>query len=248
MDTKYVEKWFTDEQKAQRELQLFFLERLFKKGGGLVFKGGIALDLFYGSGRFSEDLDFDCKGLGKLTEIDEAIEALDSDGTHKVVNDWYAQRDTQRGFARYYLKVEAAGSEKLAELVIDCSMVKPDYPPSDFPLAYDNSIVNVKVMRADEIAAEKVSALLTREKARDLYDLYFLTVVKHIQINAKDVYAKCARRFSSEEPVPYSYKALEHRIGQLKGKWVELEPQVAAPKAYRFEDISNAVLDAFKGV
>lgn len=248
MADAYVEKWFSEEQKAQRELQLFFLQRLFRKGSGFVFKGGTALDIFYGSGRFSEDVDFDCMDLGKLTEIDDAVERLDSDGMHKVVNDWSAERDLHRGFVRYYLRVESAGAERLTDLMIDCSMAEPAYPPDEFPLAYGNSITNVKVMKAHEIAAEKVSALLTREKVRDLYDLYFLTVVKHVPINAKDVYAKCAKPFSTANPKPYSFKALGRRIRLLKGKWVELEPLLANYGAYPFEDVSSAVLEAFKSV
>ena len=73
MKDKYLQLWFSDEQRIQRRLQLFFLDRLFRGSGSFVFKGGTAIDLFYGSGRFSEDLDFDCKDMDVLTEINAAI-------------------------------------------------------------------------------------------------------------------------------------------------------------------------------
>lgn len=248
MKDAYLENWFSDEQTVQRELQLFFLERLFKNDGGLVFKGGTALDIFYGSGRFSEDLDFDCKDMAVLTGINDAINSLKKEDEYAVFNDWKADRELHGHFVRYVLRVSSKKISGLVSFMIDCTVDTPKYPPDNLVLNYNDSLIGVKVMRMEEILAEKVSAVLNRKKARDLYDLYHLAVVKHVSINMKDVYEKCEKRFSAEKPNAYSFKRFEASVERLGRRWRDMDVLLQNSDAYPFKKVSGSVLELFKGL
>jgi predicted nucleotidyltransferase component of viral defense system len=248
MKDAYLQRWFSDEQRAQRKLQLFFLDRLFRENGGFVFKGGTAIDLFYSSGRFSEDLDFNCKDMDALTEINGAVGSLKAQDEYAVFNDWKADREIHRNFIRYVLRVSSRESDSLIDFVVDCTIDAPKYPPDNFALNYNDSIVNVRVMKAQEILAEKVSAVLSREKARDLYDLYHLAVVKCIHINMKDVYEKCSKRFTAAAPTGYSFKLFEAAVKRLGKRWKDMDALLQSPKDYPFTYVSVGVLELFKSL
>ncbi len=248
MKDTYIEKWFSDEQRMQRELQVFFLYKLFGRNAELIFKGGTALDLFYGSGRFSEDLDFNCKNADVLVDVDEAIEALSNGEQYQIFNDWSRERELRKNFVRYNLRISSEKSRKLVNFIIDCSIGPTIYAPDNFVINYKDSLMNIKVMNAQEIVAEKVSALLTREKARDLYDLHFLVAVKHIPINMQDIYEKCGIKFSNKVPKKYSFKLFERRVKNLERRWSELEPLLNGYDDYTFAEISQDVLNLFRGL
>ncbi len=239
--------WLIDEQRALRELQLFFLCRLYKDRSDLVFKGGTSLDLFYGSNRFSEDLDFDCEDLEGLSSIDEAIEALETDAEHTVLNDWTRERSVGRGFTRYLLRVSSLGTKSLVNFMIDYSVDTPKYAPALIPLKCDKSLVSVAVMQEREILAEKVRAIMEREKARDLYDLYHLVEVRKVHADIRDIYEKC-KRGASGKPVAYSFTAFRKRVLALRSRWKDLDTLLENPKTYRFENVSECILDAFRSL
>ena len=248
MRNAYLEQWFSDEQIIQRKLQLFFLNALFGRGSSFVFKGGTALDLFYGSGRFSEDLDFDCKNMDVITLVNDTVSRLKAEDEYAVFNDWKADRELHRNFTRYVLRVSSAKLSGLVNFVIDCTMDAPKYPPDNFVLNYNDSLVNVKVMKAEEILAEKVSAVINREKARDLYDIYHLAVVKHIPINIKDVHEKCKNPFSTAAPKAYSFRVFETAVKRLKMRWGEMDVLLQNAENYHFDEVSGAVLELFKSL
>ena len=243
-----MQRWFSEEQRVQRELQLFFLQKLFSSNGGMVFKGGTALDLFYGSGRFSEDLDFDCKNLDVLVELNGVIGSLKGTDEYAVFNDWKAERELHKNFVRYFLRVSSKRVSGIVNFMVDCTIDVPKYKPDRFGLSYKDSIVSVMAMKPEEILAEKVCAVINRNKARDLYDLYYLAVVKRVQINLKDVYEKCEKRFSARKPNAYSFKAFEAAVKRLRGRWRELDALIKDPADYPFREVSESVLELFKSL
>ncbi len=113
-------------------------------------------------------------------------------------------------------------------------------------LNYNDSIIRIPVMNHKEIVAEKVSAILSREKARDLYCLYYLVFVKNVKINMKYVYMKCKKQLSDNKPEDYSFNLFEKRVKGLKNKWSELEPLLSNYKAYNYDKISGDILHIFK--
>ena len=246
---RYFERWFTVEQSALRELQLEMLLQLYGRKNQLVFKGGTALDLFHGSGRFSEDLDFDCQAMDGLLEINKAVDGIKKDGKYSIYNKWDLEREMHNRFIRYNVRISSKEWEHVANLVIDLTVDKPMYPPNRIPLKYKDSVVSVNVMQLQEILAEKVCAIMGRKKARDLYDLHFLAITKRVPINLKDIYEKCemfAATFPKAEQ--YSYKTFEARVNGLKGSWRELSPLLESTKGRSFAYISSGVLDAFRSL
>ncbi len=243
----YTKPWYTDEQKIKREIQVFLLCKLYSNDAGLVFKGGTAIDLFYGSNRFSEDLDFCGKDMEGLTDIDEAIERLDTDTEYEIRNDWHAEREMHARFVRYLLKVYNKRLDKLVEMIIDYSADVPKYHSDKQLLKCGKALASVDVMQPKEILAEKVSAIMTRQKARDLYDLYYLAVVRGFPVELKDIYEKCSKGFSAG-PVKYSFRAFGERVLKLKSRWGELDPLLENSRVYKFDLVSKEVLDKLKSI
>ena len=239
--------WLSKEQHALRDLQLFFLCKIYSNKSRLVFKGGTALDIFYGSGRFSEDLDFDCSDLDGLAEIDEAINAIGKDSGHAVFNDWATEREMHKSFTRYVLRVSSSGFDNLTDFIVDYTVDAPMYKPSMLLLKCGKTLTSVGVMQEREILAEKVAAIMGREKARDLYDLHFLAVVRGVQINMRDVYDKCMKEFAGKK-TGYSFPSFRKRVMALKPRWNDLKPFLANNNAYKFEDVAGGVLDIFRSL
>ena len=237
----------SSEQRALRKLHLFFLCKIYRKANSLIFKGGTALDIFYGSGRFSEDLNFDCGDLNGLSEIDDAIEAFGNDGEYSVLNDWGGEREMHKSFTRHVLRISNKDSGKLLDLAIDYTVDAPKYEPDKLPLKCGKSLASASVMQEKEILAEKAAAIMGREKARDLYDLYFLAVVKGVHVNITDVYEKCAKEFAGKK-TEYSFPLFRERVMALKPRWKELKPLLGNAEPYRFDDVAASVLDIFRSI
>lgn len=168
-------KYQTNDQNIVNEyFQHLFLSNFYqnKNAKNIFFKGGTALRLVYNSPRYSEDLDF---SSGKLrgSQIEKIlletfvviekegieiklIEAKETTGGYlgiiKLKDDKYSSR----------LKLEISFRDKKA-------VGEAIYIQSEFMPQYIIFALNRKV-----IVSEKIQALLTRQKPRDFYDLYFI--------------------------------------------------------------------------
>lgn len=165
------------EKDYMQYLALQFIGRT--TGSDLVFKGGTCLQKVFGLDRFSEDLDFSLNrgvregpGLDGLTGHFEAL-------GYPAVKRPAAGRG---GKGSFRILVEGplfdGGPLSRCSMTVNISTrgdlardpaVKRLVPPYD-----EISPMAVHHMEAGEMLAEKVRALVTRDKARDLYDLHFL--------------------------------------------------------------------------
>lgn len=156
-------------------LQLLFLSEFYKvRTSRLVFfKGGTALHLILGADRFSEDLDF-------TIELEEdffsnfIMEFFKK--FSKIGNFQFKERKTLTGKRflivakedilpyKTFINLDFSFREKV--LVPEKSIVKTDYPIIFSSFVYHPS--------KEEIFAEKIRAIFTRTKGRDLYDIWFL--------------------------------------------------------------------------
>lgn len=162
--------------------QHLFLTELYQLPGSenLLFKGGTALRVIYGSPRFSEDLDFSLFGVpilhtNKFVEdlFVTVLAKMEANGIHLTMS--HKSTPTSGGYFG------------LATLHID------GYPPLDIEInisfrngrgvqAEVDSVSNNFVptytlyhLPQAELVEEKVfGALLERKKPRDYYDLYFM--------------------------------------------------------------------------
>lgn len=152
----------------------------------LVFKGGTYLWFFHGLPRFSEDLDFTSlssinsgisekvsKGLSLLGVANEArVESNDkSSFSFKIMahGPLYSSQNS-----RCVVYVEISRREKALGETLP---VKLDLPEYQLPVRI------LMGMSLEEVAAEKVRAIMSRNKARDAYDLYYLIKEKGVKLN-----------------------------------------------------------------
>ena len=168
----------------KEQVELVSLDFLFNSryADRLSFIGGTNLRLVEGIDRFSEDLDFDCKGLDKnqfIEMTDELVRHLNSLGFPAVP----AEQESDRlsafrrsirfpGFAyeqglspykgkRFLLKIEAQDQEYL-------------YPRISRTIEKQGTAISVKTPPLTTLIAMKTAATLNRAKGRDFYDLDFL--------------------------------------------------------------------------
>lgn len=170
------EKYQTTEQNIVREFcQHLFLSHLYLEKGAqqLLFKGGTALRLIWGSPRFSEDLDFSSFKItaseieslveGALLPIERSgmtasiIEAKKTSGGYLAILEFKWSRFS----SQIQLEISFRGGAHLKGTVVGIA--------SDFIPNY--TLVH---LRERDLVEEKIKALLTRGKPRDFYDLYFI--------------------------------------------------------------------------
>lgn len=155
-------------------LQHLFLTYFYQKeiSQNFLFKGGTALKLVFGSPRFSEDLDFSgLKNSGNYEKILE--EVLLNFSFENIEVDLIESKPTSGGHLAI-LEFNLLG-EKL-ELRNEIS-----FRPQRF-LARETTIIASEITPAYKIflldrrmmVKEKIEALLTRQKPRDFFDLYFI--------------------------------------------------------------------------
>jgi predicted nucleotidyltransferase component of viral defense system len=147
-----------------------------KASGMLVFKGGTALQKLGIVPRFSEDLDFTSLGDLNVERVKDAITSTVQAYNFPVE---VAEQHEDKGVASFKVKVRGPlyiDARSLCTVRVEISkrekvVLQPESrelsPPYTDVLPYI-----VEVMQGREIMAEKVRTIYTRQKARDLYDVY----------------------------------------------------------------------------
>lgn len=165
------------EKSYLQDILLFTLYQEF--GPELVFKGGTALSKCYGLDRFSQDLDFTLHSKKDLKPI------LTS-GLQTFLIPYELEEKEYEVEGKIIFRLQGplytGNRMTLCRLELDVSLretilLKPQkkrigYLTPELPAFW------VMVMAPKEIVAEKVRAILTRETARDLYDLHYLLDMK----------------------------------------------------------------------
>jgi hypothetical protein len=199
----------------------------------VVFKGGTYLWFFHGLRRFSEDLDFTAsEKLSKnLSEtVSKGLELFGAENQSKIITDNETTlsfrisakgplNTGQKDLCRVY--VEISQREKILEKTLPLRLDMP---------AYQLPIKNLAGMSLQEASAEKVRAIITREKARDIYDLQYLIQNKKAKFGKKLI----------EEKLSYYSKSFSEK---------EFLKKINSKKEYYSKELRNLVfeeLPAFK--
>ena len=202
-------------QKEKDYLQHIILARIYSRAGNeLVFKGDTSLQKTFGLNRFSEDLDFTHTKGFELDKIERGLDELE-----RFYPTTYEKAE-KRLSVNYRIKIEGPlfkGPQSMQTVRIDISVrerVLRD-PALKFvtPLYNDIQPYLLVVMDHEEILSEKIRALLTRSKARDLYDTYFM-IQKGISIDLPMVQKKL-----EFYEVKYNSELLKGRILKLSDQW-----------------------------
>jgi len=172
---------------------LFAISKLFPEK--LMFKGGTALMLCYGLDRFSEDLDFNV--VDNHLNIDDTLNKIKAFLIdYNIIIDYKIEENKfQDTCVYFYGPLYKNTNNTRCKNTIDFSR-RNDYLSNgnvsrinhiynEFPVFYINTL-DIK-----EILAEKVRAIMTRKKARDVYDLYFL-ILKKTEIDLDIINKKLA--------------------------------------------------------
>lgn len=181
----YQEEVFRRSPKAAlvEYLQYEILDSIFKLPGSenLSFIGGTAIRIVYGSGRFSEDLDFDNFGLsfkdfqlllGKVVldmrdkGFDIEFRMVEKDAYHcyiKFPNILFDNQMTGHREEKILVRVDATLKKKFVKTEI-------------FVLNKFDVYRNILVNSPSTILAQKLTAIIQRkkEKGRDFYDVSYL--------------------------------------------------------------------------
>jgi predicted nucleotidyltransferase component of viral defense system len=224
-------KFNIDEYSILREyLQLLFLRDFygFPKSTNVYFKGGTAIHFLIGSFRFSEDLDFttaisrkDTKQLVRATVEKSNLEApgLESKILSDTINSLVCRLSfpTELSIRPLTINIEFSFREK--PLTRKISLIESEVPGSPYPLVVHFDF--------EEILAEKVRAVLTRNQGRDIFDFWFL-LSKGIKINTRFIKSKMS--FYGQE---FSNDRLKKAIDGITTQSLKDDLEKFLPKSHR---------------
>ena len=215
-------------QEEKTYIQVLILRSIYLRvARDLVFKGGTALYLFNGLNRFSEDLDFTIAKLNGIDEvINETLKDLQIIGVRGIVKHVSNMRDSisfkfscegplyTTDASKVTVRVEISTREK--------TLLDPDLLTFD-PIYQDVLPFTCTVMNRREIQSEKVRAILTRNKARDLYDLWFLFKRSNGEFCNLEMINSKLSYYSREYQQPDFIEAMEDK----RSSWLsELNPVI----------------------
>ncbi len=189
-----IDKWkayaarlnFPRPEQAEKDyLQEIVLQELYSNNN-IIFRGGTAISKFYGSGRFSEDLDFITnKNVEALSKIEESV---------KNIRNYFEMEykaEKYKDMIEYNIKIEGplyvtTGHESARQRIkIDINTYEQTLkkPETIFrtPLYETLRPYTAVVEKIEELLADKVKAAIERKEkhktifARDIYDVWIIT-------------------------------------------------------------------------
>ncbi len=233
---------------------LEFLRRLGRKlpAASFAVKGGANLRFFFGSIRYSEDIDLDVKGVGvaalkdtvmKILEAGSFLDGLKPHGIERLgLPDMMKAKQTETT-QRFKVHLVTAAGEDLFS--------KVEFSRRGFRGRTETGFVSEAILRGyqmppllaphyglDSAVAQKIEALATRSEiqARDIFDLHLLsgrqTGGGELGSNARDLLGKASERvfevsFAVFRDTVLAYLAPEDRPAyDSAGIWDELKLKV----------------------
>lgn len=178
-DNPALHKYMIKEYLLMLILDFLSATRFIRK---LVFIGGTNLRLVKGIDRFSEDLDFDCSGFSK-DEFDDmagsVLQFLQRSGydaeTRKGDESKLSAWRCNIFFPGFLFELGLTGHREQRFLIkIETEDQLLDYNPVIANVKRAGFYFPVPVPPDDVLCSMKISAMLTRMKGRDFYDVMFL--------------------------------------------------------------------------
>ena len=154
----------------EKDYFLTILLYMIKDVQGIYFKGGTCLNkIFLDHTRLSEDLDF-----ASTEPIENVRKSIDASIDKKIFPKIETDKTTQ-DFVRYHIYYKSHFQSN-SYLLLDINgkatiHLKTELRkvPNFYGLDFSINCLNI-----DEIVAEKIRALITRNQPRDYYDVYFI--------------------------------------------------------------------------
>ncbi|MBS3137634.1 nucleotidyl transferase AbiEii/AbiGii toxin family protein [Candidatus Woesearchaeota archaeon] len=228
---------------GQAELDYFQILLLFilyqNYGKELIFKGGTALQKCYGLDRFSEDLDFTTKEKIDIKKCENDLNRFKLEYEIESKPFGSSISFVIRIKGPLYIGTKASS----CRLIIDDSvrenvLLRPEIKTIGRFLE-EVPTFDVIVMQQKEIYAEKIRAIMSRDKARDVYDLWFLiknnTEFDKLLINEK-------LKYYNEV---WDFKNFQKMLHKKKDIWaIELKPLIQVVPS--FETVTKEIVENIK--
>jgi len=151
-----------------------------RKGAKLYFMGGTALRFCYRLPRFSEDMDFNArglsyqsfKGIGEIAVKAADLEGLTAKARYESKNDLFTAYIDFPDVMRQYGISDQRGLGLMVKLEVN----QPPWPleTTAHALSYYGYSYAATVMSDPALISDKLCAMLERSRGRDIYDLLFL--------------------------------------------------------------------------
>ncbi len=216
----------------------------------LVFRGGTAISKLYGSGRFSEDLDFI---LSEETGEDAVKAAVNA--AIKGIGLQYAASavvKAYRNMLKYELKVKGPlyltshNPQATQTIGIDLNLFERPMLKVEQTLRrpiytnIPNYLLNAP--SAIELLADKVKAIMERSEpvARDLYDAWILSTKYKIRLDLGLVDKKM-QAYGKNENERFSVEELRARIDAIRSVWAN-EMRLLLRNPPEYETVSKEFL------
>lgn len=185
-----LEQQTTVDNILKEHYQMFLLDILFNSSfeNNLVFKGGTALRLAYGSVRFSEDLDFSLLDEVAFTDFSRVLKKIEKIIPEAAIKDIYDKRYTL--FAKVLIHVD------YRPIPIGIK-VEVNKNPRDFiqtialiKSPFNNLEVIGRVYTLESILKDKIRIIEDRERRepRDLFDAWYISQKLGQNLIIKDDY------------------------------------------------------------
>jgi predicted nucleotidyltransferase component of viral defense system len=228
---------------AERDyLQELLLFGLYSEvGPELVFKGGTCLYKLHKLSRFSEDLDFT---LGKRIDIEEAVgravDRLKFLGVSGRVKD-VEEHPREMNFRLLFRGPLYRGSrESLCFIPLNVGLrERVLLPPGRVTVTSmyrEIPSFDVFSMQVEEMLAEKARAIFTRNKPRDLYDIWFL-LGKGIQLDLRLVNRKLAAHRTQ-----FDAKKFAERVQKMAKLWTVDLKNLVMGELPEFEAVKDSII------
>jgi len=167
------------EQVVREELEIAVLRALFESriGNSLIFKGGTALRLAYGSPRFSDDLDFSTLASVPEKDFKRVCQVTAKNVPDALLIEALAKYHTL--FALYQFRTSYIG--RPFSMKIEVSIRKEswkqgrDYELKLLTSEVTNLTVLAQVATLERLERDKRKAFEARRQPRDLYDRWFIS-------------------------------------------------------------------------
>lgn len=167
------------DQILREEAEMIFLETLskIKLSANLVFYGGTALRLAYGSPRFSEDIDLVQIKPIEFPEFKKFIQKIIRVNPNWKLKDIKNKRNTMFALIlikdkklkhTFSIKIEIHKPTEKAEIETELSLIKS-------PTSATESLLLIPTLK--ELKKLKENALSSRKKARDIFDLWYIAKI-----------------------------------------------------------------------
>ena len=198
------------------------LFNIFKTTNKLIFKGGTALYKLHNLPRFSEDLDFSLLETLSFEAITQIIKKSVNFPANSPIFEVSSIKETKesimikiecKGIITQYntIRVDINRKNKVVDKFVVTNYV-PDY--------IDINPFSLRTLSKEEMLAEKIHAILTKEKARHVFDLFYL--LRMAKIN-KTLTKEKLKAFNMN----YDKKAIMKKVNLINSVWKsELQPFV----------------------